>query len=94
MVHDHHVIYEQHVVRAGGDPGDPDNALGVCFDDHGTHHKQIKKLPISCLHDRNLNFAYRLFGLSASDYLRRRYAGDDERLAEWEDKVRYGALDA
>ena len=76
----------------GGDIWDSDNALGLCFHDHGTHHKQIKKLPISCLHDRNLNFAYKLMGLSATDYLRRHYAGTDERLGAWENMVRYGAL--
>jgi hypothetical protein len=91
-VHDHHVIYAQVVERMGGDVGDPDNALGICFDCHGTHHKQIKKLPISCLHDRNFDFAYTLLGLAATDYLRRHYAGDDERIPEWEKKVRYGVL--
>lgn len=91
-VHDHHVVYEQHVERMGGDTWDPGNALGVCFDCHGTHHKQIKKLPISCLHNRNFDFAYELMGLSASDYLRRRYAGDDPRIEGWESKFRYGVL--
>jgi hypothetical protein len=92
MAHDHHVVLEQHVDRMGGDIGDPDNALGLCFDDHLTHHKQIKKLPISCLHDRNLDFAYKLMGLSASDYFRRHYAGDDPRLDKLETMVKCGVL--
>jgi hypothetical protein len=90
MVHDHHVIAKQHVERLGGGIWDPRNALGVCFHDHGTHHKQIKKLPISCLHDRNFDFAYELMGLAATDYLRRHYAGDDERIASYEARVKYG----
>lgn len=87
---DHHVIYRQHVERLKGDPWDPRNALGVCFHDHGTHHKQIKKLPLSCLHDRNLDFAYELMGLAATSYLERHYAGTDERLMSYEARVKYG----
>jgi hypothetical protein len=89
--HDHHVVYEQTVEKWGGDIWDKRNALALCFGKHEGQHKG-KKLPITCLHDRNLDFAYELMGAAATDYLHRHYTGDDPRLEIWEKKLADGTL--
>jgi hypothetical protein len=78
-VHQHHVTYAQHVERAGGDTGDPDNALALCLVCHGQQHK-TKPLPLSALRDENIRFCYALLGPAAYDYLKARYSGEDERV--------------
>jgi hypothetical protein len=83
-LHLHHVVYEQHVRANGGDPYDPDNSLTLCVRCHASHHKSSvnrEHLPLAVLRDENFDYAARLYGtLAAFDYLRRRYAGEDERL--------------
>lgn len=77
----HHVVFEQHVIREGGDRWDPRNAMVVCWachmDLHATWDFPLPKLP-----DSALTFAAELLGgARAFDYLRRRYGGSDTRLA-------------
>lgn len=82
--HPHHVVYEQHVDRYGGDISDGRNALRVCMTCHGRHHKRIDTLPVSALTDENVEFAVELLGAAhASVYLGRYYcaADDDPRVA-------------
>lgn len=78
----HHVVYEQHVRRAGGDVYDPRNGLTLCGVCHATHHGQLDrgKVALSVLRDENYDFAFELLGPAAYDYLRRHYSGEDPRL--------------
>lgn len=78
--HEHHVVYEQHVKREGGDRWDPRNALRLCVSCHSSHHRRGRVVPLVALRDENYEFAAELLGSAAYDYLRRRYAGEDPRL--------------
>lgn len=72
----HHVVYEQHVRRAGGDPFDPDDSLTVCFSCHMAHHHGVdRRIRVSQLRPENLAFARALFGEYADDYIARYYDG-------------------
>lgn len=79
-VHSHHVVYAQHVSRAGGDLKDPRNLVPLCFSCHGAHHARSRVIPLSKLPDAVYEFARGLLGPAAFDYLQRRYAGEDPRL--------------
>lgn len=76
----HHVCYEQHVDREGGDISDPRNSLTLCVRCHDSHHG-LGRIDLSKLRDENYAFAAELFGADAAyEYLRRRYVGVDQRL--------------
>lgn len=87
--HDHHVVYEQHVKKYGGDVNDHRNALGICtklrpgteYDNrcHQRQHAGVRRLPTECLRDENIEFAFELMGMAAYDYFNRYYTGPDER---------------
>lgn len=79
-LHQHHVVYEQHVIASGGDRWDPANALALCVGCHLGHHARQHVLALSALRDENYAFALALLGPAAYDYLRQRYTGDDDRL--------------
>lgn len=79
-VHDHHVVYEQHVERAGGDVKDRRNLVPVAFNCHGAHHGRSRPLELAVLPDSCFVFAGELLGAAGFDYLRRRYSGEDPRL--------------
>jgi hypothetical protein len=80
-VHRHHVVYEQHVVRAGGKLKDARNLVWLAFDCHLAHHGRSRVLPLGVLPDSVFVFASELLGAGAAfEYLRRRYAGEDARL--------------
>lgn len=86
--HEHHVVYEQHVRREGGDVYDPRNALTLCISCHTSHHRRgSRTVPLRVLRDANYEFAFELLGAAAFDYLRRRYTGGDPRLQQWLDRV-------
>jgi 5-methylcytosine-specific restriction endonuclease McrA len=70
----HHVVYRQHVRRAGGDEWDPRNALPLCNSCHSLHHHRSRILPIALLPDAALAFAGDLLGDAAENYLARYYA--------------------
>lgn len=76
----HHVIAEQHVRRAGGDPWDLANAMALGYYAcacHRDHHSAVRRLPLSRLPDNALAFAVDLLGeAGAADYLRRYYSPD------------------
>lgn len=82
--HDHHVVYKQHVKKAGGDVNDPRNALGICTQMrpgtphrdtrcHPRHHSGVRRLPTACLRNENIEFAFELLGLAAESYFERYY---------------------
>lgn len=82
-VHQHHVVYRQHIERVGGDRWHPDDALSLCRDCHTAAH--MHNLPLGVLRDENFSFARDLFGAGkAYEYLRRRYVGEDPRLDQLE----------
>lgn len=70
----HHVIYQQHVKRYGGDLSDPRNFMPLTYDCHRRHHSRHAVIPRSALPTAALEFADELLGDYADDYLRRRYA--------------------
>lgn len=78
----HHVVYEQHVVAAGGDIWDPRNGLTVCVDCHDAHHARTAVIGVWLLQDAALEFAADTLGSGpAYEYFRRRYdVGDDLRV--------------
>lgn len=82
-VHNHHVVYRQHLRQHGGDVLDGANFLPMCLSCHAAHHNASWRIPVSCLRDENLAYASELLGLAAFDYFVRRYADDgDPRLDE------------
>ena len=82
MTQVHHVVYQQRVRREGGDLNDPRNLLLVGDDEHERHHNRSRPFPLSRLPDSAFEFAGELLGAGAAyNYLRRRYVGDDPRLA-------------
>lgn len=81
-VHDHHVVFEQHVRNAGGDISDPRNAWKVCWDCHGWQHKGQKdgkswRIKTTWLRDENIEFAFEVLGLAAEYYFERYYDNSD-----------------
>lgn len=80
----HHVVYRQHVKAAKGDCWDPDDSLTLCLACHtGHHHAGTSRLPLAKLRDENYSYAEALLGAGAAyEYLKRRYAGGDQRLDE------------
>lgn len=78
----HHVVYEQHVRKAGGDVSDPDNSLTLCQVCHFEHHSASDdRIRLDQLRDENRRFAEHLLGAYAQDYLRRYY--DAGETAPW-----------
>lgn len=84
----HHVVYAQHV-RAGRRKGreladlltDARNLVDVAYRCHADHHARARPYPLAMLPDSAFAFAGEVLGPAAFDYLRRRYAGDDDRLS-------------
>jgi hypothetical protein len=73
-VHSHHVVYEQHVRKHGGDPRDRRNLMPLCLGCHGAHHNRSRVIPVRRLSLSNLEFAAGLLGEEyAEDYLARYY---------------------
>ena len=80
LVRRHHVIYEQHVRRAGGDCWDIANSLWIGVETfcncHRHHHDAVQRIPADLIPDAALAFAVDLFGSDerAADYFARYYA--------------------
>lgn len=72
----HHVVLEQHVRRAGGDPWDMRNALelGMYCRCHSLHHQAAERISLAKIPDDAREFAIELFGGGADGYLARYYA--------------------
>lgn len=79
-VHRHHVFLEQRLPARARRDGR--NLVWLSFDCHGAHHGGGPgRLPLTALPDAVFEFAAEIVGPSAFDYFRRRYRGDDPRLA-------------
>jgi hypothetical protein len=79
----HHVIYEQHVRRRGGDCFHPDDCLTLCFNCHVAHHRgRGGRIRVSQLRPENIEFACALLGAYARDYFVRYYDLDCDLLGE------------
>ncbi len=80
-VHEHHVIYRQHLRQHGGDLKDIRNLVPMAFDCHGAHHSGARRLRLELLPDSAFAFAVELMGAGlAYEHLARYYAGEDPRL--------------
>lgn len=80
----HHVVYEQHVRAAGGDPWDQANAmlLGTGCTCHADHHSGKARLPVWAIPQTAMDFAIELLGTDrAALYIARYYRTDDPRRA-------------
>jgi len=71
--HWHHVVYEQHVEKHGGDTTDPRNLMPLCFQCHGAHHGRSKVIGLHKIPKAAIDFAHELLGAYAGDYLARYY---------------------
>jgi hypothetical protein len=73
----HHVILEQHVRVAGGDPWDLRNAMALGYYAcacHRDHHHAVRRLPLASVPAAAIAFAEQLLGPDrAADYLARFY---------------------
>lgn len=78
----HHVVYEQELARRGLVLWDLRNQMPLCADCHEKHHKRGRPIPLIFLTDDNIEYAFEALGAFAYDYLRQRYAGDDDRLEQ------------
>lgn len=73
----HHVVYEQHVRKRGGNAFDPDDSLTLCWDCHAKHHHSADdRLHVRVFRPENVVFARALLGDYARDYFVRFYDGD------------------
>lgn len=73
----HHVVLEQHVRAAGGDPWDLRNALrlGAHCPCHRAHHGSSRRIPAARIPPAAIEFALALFGAELADaYFDRYYA--------------------
>lgn len=78
----HHCVYRQAIQREGGDVWDPRNRMMLCAACHGSHHRGGRVLRLAVLPASVIEFAFDTLGPGAGyEYLRRRYAGPDPRLA-------------
>jgi hypothetical protein len=59
---------------------DPRNLIAVAFQCHGAHHLGACRYRLGVLPDSVFEFAAEVLGPRAHGYLRRRYAGADDRL--------------
>lgn len=76
----HHVIEAQELRRRQTDEWDSRNVLRVSRRVHEQHTLAVKRIPLRCLTDENVAYAFELMGLAAYPYLRRFYDGHDERV--------------
>lgn len=76
----HHVVEKQWLRQHGLDPWDPRNALRLSTIAHARHTNAFKRVPMKCLRDENIAFAFEVMGPGAHFYLRRRYTGYDPRV--------------
>lgn len=73
----HHVVYEQHVRKYGGDIYDPRNGLTLCMTCHNKHHHDADgRLSTGDLRPENIEFAFELLGAYTADYFVRYYDDD------------------
>lgn len=71
----HHVVYEQHVIKAGFPKDDTRNALRLCRDCHFNHHHTggPARIPLAAIPDAAIEYAREVLGDYAIDYLAAKY---------------------
>jgi len=74
----HHLVYEQHVRRAGGDPWDLRNALdvGALCACHQRHHTAARRIPLRLIPAKAHTFATELLGPARAELYWSRYYGE------------------
>lgn len=91
--HPHHVVYAQHLRRAGHPVYDTRNAMRLCVECHASHHNRSIVIPLVKLTVAHIEYAFLTLGAAADYYLRQRYGGEDPRMDEWLGKCEGGELD-
>lgn len=70
----HHVVYEQHVRKEGGDVWAMANSMLLHPDCHAQHHAAVKRIPVAKIPREAMDFAIGLMGRDrAALYLTRYY---------------------
>lgn len=59
---------------------DERNALRLTPDVHRRHTNRMEPVPLRCLTQDNIDFAFEVLGASARDYLATKYSGADARV--------------
>ena len=78
----HHAVYQQQVRRTAASLDDPRNLVWVAHRCHERHHSRTAPFTLAMLPDAVYEFAAEALGAGpAYNYLARRYAGSDDRLA-------------
>lgn len=76
----HHVV-EKRWLKANYLPlWDPRNSLRLRPDVHSGHTSGLRRVPLTCLTDENIEYAFEVMGAAAFDYLTRLYDGTDPRV--------------
>lgn len=78
--HPHHVVYAQHLKKAGAPIYDARNSMRLCVECHASHHNRSKVIPLAKLTLEHIQYAFEKLGLAAHYYLNQRYDGPDERV--------------
>ena len=76
----HHVVYEQHVRREGGDPWTLANSMLLHPDCHARHHSGFRRVPVEYVPVEALRFALGLLGEARSAAYFQRYYGCEVTL--------------
>lgn len=78
----HHVVEARELKARGLNHllWDERNALRLRPDVHRRHTNRMEPVPLRCLTQDNIDFAFEVMGASAKDYLERLYTGTDARV--------------
>lgn len=76
----HHVVEKSWLKREGLPLDDRRNALRLSPDVHANHTTGMEQVPQRCLTDANIEYAFEVMGVRATDYLARKYSGSDPRV--------------
>lgn len=81
-VQSHHVVYKQTLEKRGLSLWNTRNAMPLCKECHDLHHAPNGqgKMDLALLTDDHIAYAFEVLGTFAYDWLRSRYAGEDERV--------------
>lgn len=71
--HAHHVVTQQHIRRADGDPWDPRNAMRLCAPCHDAHHNRSRPIPGWSVPAAAGRFAIELLGQEQAEAYFERY---------------------
>lgn len=76
----HHVIEKRYLKSNCLPLFNTENALLLCEDCHRGQTNRLRPLPLRCLTDANISYAFYLLRSYAHSYLRMNYTGDDPRV--------------